>query len=261
MRDVHLTLKGTWLQRGLILAAVIIVMIPAAVSAAGGAFTDDDDSPFESNIEWLAGAGVTFGCNPPTNDQFCPNDQVTRGQMAAFMQRFAQYLGAEDGTPAQADNADTLDGRDSTDFQPAVVPAGETVYGTIGAIDYPGAGREVAANSSLPIPAPVGLFDEFVTVAGGDDDTDGACTGTSDAPTAAPGYVCMYSYSESNVDTHKGYVWGSGDGTRFGFQLSVVAIADGSAAWFGNWAYTAPLASGPAAVVNHEVTVGQGGDR
>ncbi len=53
----------------------------------GNLFTDDDGSVFEANIDKLATAGVTRGCNPPTNDRFCPNDTVTRGQMAAFMHR------------------------------------------------------------------------------------------------------------------------------------------------------------------------------
>ena len=35
----------------------------------------------------LANAGVTRGCNPPRNDRFCPDDYVTRGQMAAFLVR------------------------------------------------------------------------------------------------------------------------------------------------------------------------------
>jgi hypothetical protein len=30
---------------------------------------------------------VTLGCNPPANDKFCPDDKVTRGQMAAFLTR------------------------------------------------------------------------------------------------------------------------------------------------------------------------------
>ncbi|MCP4965416.1 MAG: hypothetical protein GY926_09290 [bacterium] len=50
-------------------------------------FTDDDGSIFENDIEWLAFAGITQGCNPPVNDLFCPNDFVTRGQMAAFLDR------------------------------------------------------------------------------------------------------------------------------------------------------------------------------
>jgi hypothetical protein len=35
----------------------------------------------------LAAAGVTNGCNPPSNDRFCPDSYVTRGQMAAFLVR------------------------------------------------------------------------------------------------------------------------------------------------------------------------------
>jgi hypothetical protein len=42
---------------------------------------------FFTEIEWLAGEGITKGCNPPLNDRFCPNEPVTRGQMAAFLNR------------------------------------------------------------------------------------------------------------------------------------------------------------------------------
>jgi hypothetical protein len=50
-------------------------------------FGDDDTSEFEGDIEALATAGVTLGCNPPANDRFCPDDPVTRGQMASFIVR------------------------------------------------------------------------------------------------------------------------------------------------------------------------------
>ena len=50
-------------------------------------FTDDDGSIFEPDIERLAAARVTLGCNPPDNTLFCPNQSVTRGQMAAFLHR------------------------------------------------------------------------------------------------------------------------------------------------------------------------------
>jgi CSLREA domain-containing protein len=52
-----------------------------------GTFRDDDSSIFEPDIEWMAGEGITKGCNPPTNDMFCPNKSVTRAQMAAFLVR------------------------------------------------------------------------------------------------------------------------------------------------------------------------------
>jgi len=52
-----------------------------------GTFIDDDGSVFETDIEWMAAEGITKGCNPPTNDRYCPNSSVTRGQMAAFLDR------------------------------------------------------------------------------------------------------------------------------------------------------------------------------
>jgi hypothetical protein len=59
------------------------------LTAANGAidFTDDNGSIFEADIVKLATAGITVGCNPPDNDRFCPNQAVTRGQMAAFLHR------------------------------------------------------------------------------------------------------------------------------------------------------------------------------
>jgi hypothetical protein len=42
---------------------------------------------FEADIERLAAAGITVGCNPPHNTRFCPDQPVTRQQMAAFLHR------------------------------------------------------------------------------------------------------------------------------------------------------------------------------
>ena len=56
-------------------------------STSDADFLDDDHSVFESSIERLAAAGITSGCNPPANTRFCPDDYVTRGQMAAFLTR------------------------------------------------------------------------------------------------------------------------------------------------------------------------------
>lgn len=52
-----------------------------------GAFYDDEDSIFQPNIEAIAAAGITRGCNPPFGDRFCPKDIVTRETMAAFLVR------------------------------------------------------------------------------------------------------------------------------------------------------------------------------
>ncbi|MBK5268352.1 MAG: SpoIID/LytB domain-containing protein [Acidimicrobiia bacterium] len=57
------------------------------VDRAPNPFIDDDDSPFQADIEKIAAAGITIGCNPPDNDRFCPDRPVTRAQMAAFLVR------------------------------------------------------------------------------------------------------------------------------------------------------------------------------
>ena len=56
-------------------------------NGGGNLFIDDDIWIFEDDIDKLATAGITRGCNPPDNDMFCPGDLVTRGQMAAFLRR------------------------------------------------------------------------------------------------------------------------------------------------------------------------------
>jgi hypothetical protein len=50
-------------------------------------FVDDEDSVFEESINKLATHEVTFGCNPPANDQFCPGQTLTRAEMASFFVR------------------------------------------------------------------------------------------------------------------------------------------------------------------------------
>lgn len=71
--------------------AFAMVAIGSVAFAAGTQFRDvPDDHVFADDIAWMAEQGITRGCNPPTNDEFCPEDPVTRGQMAAFTHRFAE---------------------------------------------------------------------------------------------------------------------------------------------------------------------------
>lgn len=62
------------------------------------AFVDDDDSIFEPHINDLAAADVTDGCNPPENDEYCPERNVTRDEMASFLARALQIT-HDDPTP------------------------------------------------------------------------------------------------------------------------------------------------------------------
>lgn len=120
----------------LLTAAFALLLVPiAALGANGDRFQDvGDGNVFRADIEWLAATGVTKGCNPPANTEFCPDDAVTRGQMAAFIHRLAKnpivyaldstHAGLADSathaefanrsgraeTAAFADNADKLHG-------------------------------------------------------------------------------------------------------------------------------------------------------
>jgi hypothetical protein len=67
--------------------AAFLARIRDLPSTSTDYFVDDGGSQFEGAINKIAEAQITVGCNPPDNDRFCPTDNVTRGQMAAFFKR------------------------------------------------------------------------------------------------------------------------------------------------------------------------------
>ncbi len=73
--------------------AALIPSIPASAAPCAG-FTDVDTedpakAPFCSSVEWMKNRGITLGCAATL---YCPDDYVTRLQMAAFMSRLGTYL-------------------------------------------------------------------------------------------------------------------------------------------------------------------------
>lgn len=103
-----------WVRIAMIVGVTALVVAPLT-AVASHSFTDVPDSQtFHDDIEWLKDTGVTRGCNPPANTEFCPDRFTSRGEMSAFMLRYAQFIDAEDGTPGQADNADSVDGFDAS---------------------------------------------------------------------------------------------------------------------------------------------------
>ena len=99
--------KRKWIILGV--ASIVLLMVAAPVAVvASHQFTDvDDNNIFHADIAWMADNGITKGCNPPTNDKYCPTANVTREQMGAFMHRLAD---------SQAVDAGTLDGMDNSEF-------------------------------------------------------------------------------------------------------------------------------------------------
>ncbi|MEA2002923.1 MAG: tandem-95 repeat protein [Actinomycetota bacterium] len=79
-------------RRGVLFGILGLLMVAGAVPAGaqtepGSVFTDDDGNIHEQNIEFIHAAGITRGCNPPVNDNYCPQLPVTRAQLASFMTR------------------------------------------------------------------------------------------------------------------------------------------------------------------------------
>lgn len=59
-------------------------------------FDDIEDSIFKEDIEWLASVGITLGCDAE-GQLFCPDEKITRAQMAAFLHRALKDILAPTG--------------------------------------------------------------------------------------------------------------------------------------------------------------------
>jgi S-layer homology domain len=92
----------------LVVGSLLWSAAPVGAVKLSGTFTDDDTSVHEADIEAIAAAGITVGCNPPTSDRFCPESTVTRGQMAAFLHRALPDLPAQDTPPTFSDDDDSI---------------------------------------------------------------------------------------------------------------------------------------------------------
>jgi hypothetical protein len=84
---------------------VATLLVPVAVFAAHSFNDVPDDHTFHDAIAWMKDNGVTVGCNPPANTSYCPDDNVTRGQMAAFMRRLAENQVVDAATAVVAGTA------------------------------------------------------------------------------------------------------------------------------------------------------------
>ena len=100
----------------------VLLGAPAALSAPCAGFVDvDTSSGFCPNVEWLKNRQITLGCASPPNppNSYCPNDGVTRLQMAAFMNRLGNAL-----TPTQL-RVDTAPGAINLDANLVVCQTGD----------------------------------------------------------------------------------------------------------------------------------------
>ena len=142
----------------LVLSLAVAVLVPVAAVASHQFIDVPNSNIFHADIAWMADNGITKGCNPPTNDMYCPGDNVTRQQMAAFMHRLGVNKVVDAKTAVTADNADKLDGLDSTAFRSVAASAsmdlvavggGRAVLGSVVGFDAPAAGGGILATATM----------------------------------------------------------------------------------------------------------------
>lgn len=135
------------LRRVALVGLALALIVPAGIVLAGGpSFTDVPTThKFYNDIEALAASGITSGC---TSTRYCPDGLVTRGQMAAFLNR----LGALAPGKAPKVNADRVDGRHANAF----VRVADQQIGATTAV--PATGTEVQYGADLTITAPTAGF-------------------------------------------------------------------------------------------------------
>ena len=220
------------------LAVTLVILglslgIPLGVSLASDRFADVPDSnPFHADIDALVVSGVTFGCG---GGNYCPKQNVTREQMAAFMNR----LGALGPGQIPKVNADKVDGFNSSDLVPGGdPPGGMTIRGTF-AIVSTGLEWESHSFGYTLSRAPVPHY-----VAGGGPSS--ACPGNSTNPRAAVGTLCIYEDADlvsgnPSLDcVFAGYMSACGTAGPSGF---VIAQNGDTGGWSvgGTWAVTEPM--------------------
>jgi hypothetical protein len=88
----------SWAIVAVTVVILVVALFPGRAEAltVNGRFTDDNGHPLENGIEAIAIARITFGCNPPANTRFCPNQTMTRAQAAGFVARALGLPDADD---------------------------------------------------------------------------------------------------------------------------------------------------------------------
>jgi hypothetical protein len=140
-----------WMMRGAVATTLAIAAGGAQAQQCQG-FGDvlQSDTLVCPAVEWVKNRSVTLGCGDGSN--YCPNNNVTRAQMALFMQRLGKALSPEVlGTQGGNDTPTVIPG----EAGPAIT---NCVTSTLAAADYP---RRAHINAMVSIQAPAGSSTSF----------------------------------------------------------------------------------------------------
>jgi hypothetical protein len=124
-----------------------------------------------------------------------------------------------------------------TGTYPTVLPSGETQTGAF-AIRFPASAASQSADAEVSFPLP--LSSAPTVGYGGVNTTD--CSGTVTAPTAAPGYFCVYFGQHVNAATYDTADPSGNSGVigSIGGSVTIASSAAGDTIVRGTWAVTAP---------------------
>jgi S-layer homology domain len=85
MRQIETTVRRRLSRRVIAIGVgAMLLAVPVAVSANHDFSDVPTSNTYHTSISRLAGSGITGGCG---GGKYCPSDPVTRGQMAAFLNR------------------------------------------------------------------------------------------------------------------------------------------------------------------------------
>ncbi|MGH2446545.1 MAG: S-layer homology domain-containing protein [Candidatus Limnocylindria bacterium] len=214
-------------SRPILLTILITALLafPMGIVLANHGFDDVPNSnPFHGDIDALVDNGVTAGCG---SGNYCPKANVTREQMAAFMNR----LGALGPGKDPVVDADKLDGLDSSALLPGGSPPSGTTLRGVYALSTPDNIAYGSINFEAVLPA---APDTHWLAAASSSTTD--CPGTVADPEAAPGHLCIYESNAFNIGIRL-----IETSTRWGAVLFIDQSAFGSSTHsYGTWSVTVP---------------------
>jgi hypothetical protein len=228
-------------------AAVAVVLVAAIASfpmvVLAATFSDVPTShPFYNDIEALAASGVTSGCG---GGKFCPGDFVTRGQMAAFMNR----LGALQAGKAPVVNAAKLSGVPASGFARfgVTLPPSALLTGTFAFADSAEPGTDALGVDDIQFTWPLASAPIVHLIHSGNPVPAG-CSGSEAAPNASAGHLCIFASYTSEADALDGFYSAT---TGFDGQSSARGVVvylfdatgDGVVEGTGTWAVRAPTGS------------------
>jgi hypothetical protein len=108
-KSYNIRVPKRWVRVAMIVGVTALIVAPLTAVATHSFDDVPNDNTFHEDIAWLKDAAVTLGCNPPDNDEFCPDENVTREQMAAFMRRLAENQVVDAATAVTAETAATAE--------------------------------------------------------------------------------------------------------------------------------------------------------